>query len=139
MRRRSPSPVVTGNVSRARMRFESGGSVKNNKTSPSPVPSGFEPMSCQHQTLPRTFRFMNSNHNNGYLESRTTVNRFLSGSSYNNINTVIIRIELTFRITACRMQLVLNLEFQMRYVLCILGTQGTAKPQEVKAGGLKKF
>ena len=50
MRRRSPSPVVTGNVSRARMRFESGGSVKNNKTSPSPVPSGFEPVSCQHQT-----------------------------------------------------------------------------------------
>ena len=27
MRRRSPSPVVTGNVSRARMRFESGGST----------------------------------------------------------------------------------------------------------------
>ena len=130
MRRRSPSPVVTGNVSRARMRFESGGSIKNNKTSPSPVPSGigwgpgtrnpenpelgYEPLtSSQHQTLPRTFRFMNNNYNNidtkalgrsqrGGLGSQplqnieasygseATINRFLSGSSYaNNINTVI--------------------------------------------------
>ena len=113
MRRRSPSPVVTGNVSRARMRFESGGSVKNNKTSPSPVPSGFEisskysltglePLtSSQHQTLPRTFRFMNNNHNNTSSmdtiyrpDTKTTINKFLSGSSYaNNINTVIIFIE----------------------------------------------
>ena len=111
MRRRSPSPVVTGNVSRARMRFESGGSVKNNKTSPSPVPSGFEisskysltglePLtSSQHQTLPRTFRFMNNNHNNNTSsmdtiyrpDTKTTINKFLSGSNYaNNINTVII-------------------------------------------------
>ena len=113
MRRRSPSPVVTGNVSRARMRFESGGSVKNNKTSPSPVPSGFEisskysltglePLtSSQHQTLPRTFRFMNNNHNNTSSmdtiyrpDTKTTINKFLSGSSYaNNINTVIIFLE----------------------------------------------
>ena len=113
MRRRSPSPVVTGNVSRARMRFESGGSVKNNKTSPSPVPSGFEisskysltglePLtSSQHQTLPRTFRFMNNNQNNTSSmdtiyrpDTKTTINKFLSGSSYaNNINTVIIFIE----------------------------------------------
>ena len=114
MRRRSPSPVVTGNVSRARMRFESGGSVKNNKTSPSPVPSGFEisskynsltglePLtSSQHQTLPRTFRFMNNNQNNTSSmdtiyrpDTKTTINKFLSGSSYaNNMNTVIILIE----------------------------------------------
>ena len=90
MRRRSPSPVVTGNVSRARMRFESGGSIKNNKTSPSPVPSGFEPLtpSHQHQTLPRTFRFMNNNYNNSGLDTKTTVNRFLSsGNGYlNNIS-----------------------------------------------------
>ena len=117
MRRRSPSPVVTGNVSRARMRFESGGSVKNNKTSPSPVPSGFEisskysltglePLtSSQHQTLPRTFRFMNNNHNNTSSmdtiyrpDTKTTINKFLSGSSYaNNINTVIIFNRIYFK------------------------------------------
>ena len=89
MRRRSPSPVVTAQVSRARMRFESGGSVKNNKTSPSLV-AGLEPLTSQHQTLPRTFRFMNNNCNNSSMDTKATINRFLSGSSYaNNINTVI--------------------------------------------------
>ena len=83
LRKRSPSPVVTGNVSRARMRFESGGSIKNNKTSTSPVPLGFEPLSSQHQTLPRTFRFINNNFNSS-LESKTTINKILSGSSYAN-------------------------------------------------------
>ena len=70
MRRRSPSPVVTGNVSRARMRFESGGSVKSSAT-PTPI----EPLS--HQTLPRTFRMSQNSQN---LE-KSAINRFLSGST----------------------------------------------------------
>ena len=74
MRRRSPSPVVTGNVSRARMRFESGGSVKSSAT-PTPI----EPLS--HQTLPRTFRM------NSQSMEKSTINRFLSGSS-NKMSTL---------------------------------------------------
>ena len=81
-RRRSPSPVVTGNVSRARQRFESGGSLKN--ASPYPITTlaskdATESETLQHQTLPRTFRW-NS------LENPTEVNRFLSRTGTNQLN-----------------------------------------------------
>jgi hypothetical protein len=68
MRRRSPSPVHTGNVSRARMRFESGESVTSGGRTRMRFESGSEirdsysaasavlqPLN-NHQTLPRTFR-----------------------------------------------------------------------------------
>ena len=78
MRRRSPSPVVTGNVSRARMRFESGGSVKSSAT---PTPLVEQP---NHQTLPRTFR-VNVSSQQSYQPSsnseKSAINRFLSGST----------------------------------------------------------
>ena len=49
VRRRSPSPVRTGNVSRARMRFESGDQPKQEPA------FAMQPLS-NNQTLPRTFR-----------------------------------------------------------------------------------
>ena len=87
MRRRSPSPVVTGNVTRARMRFESGGNssttgrtrFESGGTGGTSTPisrSGFESHS-NNQTLPRTFRW-NSRENVG---SHSTINRFLSGTN----------------------------------------------------------
>ena len=74
MRRRSPSPVVTGNVSRARMRFESGGSVKSSAT---PIPL-VEP---NHQTLPRTFRVNSQQSQPSSNSEKSAINRFLSGSN----------------------------------------------------------
>lgn len=79
MRRRSPSPVVTGNVSRARMRFESGGSVKTTPLSHLENTEQFT--SNNHQTLPRTFRWNNSNCMLTSTNEKSAINRFLSGSS----------------------------------------------------------
>ena len=86
MRRRSPSPVVTGNVSRARMRFESGGSVKSSAT-PTPLVDG-----PNHQTLPRTFRVnVSSGQQQSYQPSsnseKSAINRFLSGSTSGGTNS----------------------------------------------------
>lgn len=78
MRRRSPSPVVTGNVSRARMRFESGGSVKNSTTPLSHL-EPTEHLANNHATLPKTFRWNNSPAPSA--AEKSAVNRFLSGSS----------------------------------------------------------
>ena len=91
MRRRSPSPVVTGNVSRCRMRFESGGNSSTTGRirfeSGGATPGGLGGASTpvlrpethsNNQTLPRTFRW---NSNGGSCSDRSAVNRFLSGTN----------------------------------------------------------
>ena len=54
IRRRSPSPVCTGNVSRVRSRFESGSSVTSNPSRAAPPSTASSTSS--NQTLPKTFK-----------------------------------------------------------------------------------
>ena len=82
MRRRSPSPVCTGNVSRVRSRFESGGSAIPSQPRVTAASS-----SISNQTLPKTFKLresINPAEFGRFKPATTGINRF--GGSTNHIN-----------------------------------------------------
>jgi len=90
MRRRSPSPVCTGNVSRVRSRFESGGSTISSQPRVTPATS------VTNQTLPKTFKLretLNPAESRFKPTSGHVGNRF--GGSNNHLNDSSAKTRLT--------------------------------------------